>query len=158
DVRVVERGEKARLAEQLAEIEILLVRNLERDLLVDPGVFREVDRPEASAAQSPQDLVLSDDLPAEEHLRRSIAAHGRLTAGPDGNGRGQTARTRTIETQDRGNEAHTPAGRAAAGCAGRNTGHEERRQTQALWTSRARVFAVLRARCRREAAARDPLE
>src|SRR5262249_62155153 len=131
DVRVVERGEKARLAEQLAEIEILLVRNLERDLLVDPGVFREVDRPEASAAQSPQDLVLSDDLPAEEHLRRSIAAHGRLTAGPDGNGRGQTGRTRTIETQDTGNEEHTQAGRAPARAARPNTRATKRGQKHA---------------------------
>jgi hypothetical protein len=33
--------------EQLVEIEVLLsVRDLERDLLVEPGVFREIDRPE----------------------------------------------------------------------------------------------------------------
>src|SRR5205814_5960557 len=56
----------------VAEIEVLFVRDLERDLLVDPGVFREVDRPEASAADRLQDFVLADYLTAEEHPRASI--------------------------------------------------------------------------------------
>ena len=81
DVRVVQAGEQPRLAQQLAEVEALLVRDLERDFLVDPGVFGEVDRAEAAAADRRQDLVLADDLTAEEHRARSIAAGvGRLGA------------------------------------------------------------------------------
>src|SRR5262249_55416979 len=68
DVRMAEARKQPRLAEELAEVDALLVRNLERDLLVDPGVFGEVNRAEASAAQGRQDLVLPDDLTAEEHL------------------------------------------------------------------------------------------
>src|SRR5204863_5031198 len=67
DVRMIEAGEEARLPQQLAEIEVLLVRNFECDLLVDPGVFREVDRAETAAAKCREDLVLTDDLPSEEH-------------------------------------------------------------------------------------------
>ena len=62
-------GEQPRLAQQLAEVDALLVRDLERDFLVDPGVFREVHGAEAAAADRRQDLVLPDDLPAEEHPR-----------------------------------------------------------------------------------------
>ena len=51
DVRMTHRGEQPRLLEQLAEVEVLLVRNLERDLLVDPRVFGEVDGTEAAAAE-----------------------------------------------------------------------------------------------------------
>ena len=60
-------GEEARLAQQLAEIDALLVRDLERDFLVDPGVFGEVDGAEAAAADRRQHLVLADDLAAEKH-------------------------------------------------------------------------------------------
>ena len=67
---MVEAGEQPRLAQQLAEVDALLVRHLERDLLVDPGVFGEVDRAEAAAADRRQDLVLADDLTAEEHRAR----------------------------------------------------------------------------------------
>ena len=35
----------------LAEIEVLLVRNLDRDVLVDPGVFGEIHAAEAAAAE-----------------------------------------------------------------------------------------------------------
>ena len=69
DVRVVERREQPRLAQQLAEVEVLFVRDLERDLLVDPGVFREVDGAEAAAADRGQNLVFAQDLSAEEHAR-----------------------------------------------------------------------------------------
>ena len=65
---MVERGEQARLAQQLAEVEVLPVRNLDRDLLVDPGVFREVDGAEAAAAERREDAVLPEGLAAEEHL------------------------------------------------------------------------------------------
>jgi hypothetical protein len=64
---MVQCGEEARLAQELAEIQILLVRNLEGDLLVDPGVFRQVNRSEASAADRRQTLLLADDLTAEKH-------------------------------------------------------------------------------------------
>src|SRR5262245_49116667 len=67
DVRMIEAGEETRLPEQLAEIEVLLMRDFECDLLVDPGVFREVDRAETAAAKCREDLVLTDDLPTEEH-------------------------------------------------------------------------------------------
>src|SRR5581483_5664807 len=69
DVGMVQRGEEARLAEQLAEVRALAVGDLERNLLVNPGVLGEVDRAESAAADRRQDLVLADDLAAEEHAR-----------------------------------------------------------------------------------------
>src|SRR5204863_1752883 len=91
DIRMVERGQQARLPQQLAEVERLLVRNLERDFLVDPGVLREVDRAEAAAADRREDFVLADDLPEEKHPRGSITrtdtVAGRRLSGvgiPDG--------------------------------------------------------------------------
>ena len=68
DVRMAEAGEQARLAQQLAEVEVLPVRNLERDLLVDPRVFREIDAAKAAAAEGREDAVLPDGLSAKEHL------------------------------------------------------------------------------------------
>src|SRR5262249_27623159 len=41
--------------------------------LVDPGVFRQVDGAEPAAANRLENLVLADNLTAEEHPRRSIA-------------------------------------------------------------------------------------
>src|SRR5262249_60921621 len=67
DVRVIQARQEPWFTEELAEVEVLLVRNLERDLLVDPGVFREIDGPEASAANRLEDLVLPDQLSAEKH-------------------------------------------------------------------------------------------
>src|SRR5262247_4120053 len=64
DVGMIERREEPRLAQELAEVDALLVRNLERDLLVDPRVFREIDRAEPTAADRLQNLVLADDLTA----------------------------------------------------------------------------------------------
>src|SRR5204863_1365861 len=75
DVRVVEGGEQPRLAQQFAEIDALFVRDFERDFLVDPGVFREVNRSKAAAADRREDFVFADDLAAEEHPRPSIAQH-----------------------------------------------------------------------------------
>src|SRR5581483_3460530 len=69
DVRVIQTREEARLAQQLAEVDALFVRDLERDLLVDPGVFRQVDRAESAAADRRKYLVLPDDLTAEKHPR-----------------------------------------------------------------------------------------
>src|SRR5262249_43479646 len=73
DVRMIEACQEARLAQQLAEIDALLVRDLQRDFLVDPGVFRQVDGAEPAAANRLENLVLADNLTAEEHPRRSIA-------------------------------------------------------------------------------------
>ena len=60
DVRMAERRQQPRLAQQLAEVQVLPVRNLERDLLVDPGVFGEVDGAEPAAAERREDAVLAD--------------------------------------------------------------------------------------------------
>ena len=67
---MAERGEQARLAQQLAEVEVLAVRNLDRDFLVDPRVFREIDAAEPAAAKGREDAVLPDRLSAKEHLCR----------------------------------------------------------------------------------------
>ena len=74
DVGMVERGEQPRLAQQLAEVEVLPVRNLDRDLLVDPGVFGEVDGAEAAAAERRDDLVLAERLALEEQLQEYASA------------------------------------------------------------------------------------
>src|SRR6266540_2075168 len=67
DVGMIEAREQARLANELAEVEILPVRNLQGDFLVDPRVFGEINRAEAAAAKRHHDAVLADGLPAEEH-------------------------------------------------------------------------------------------
>src|SRR5436190_13015085 len=74
DVGMVERGEQSRFAEQFAEIEALLMRNLQRDFLVNPGVFGQVDRAEAAAADCGQNLVFANDLPTKKHRDGSIAS------------------------------------------------------------------------------------
>ena len=51
DVRMAHRRQQPRLLQHLAEVEMLLVRNLERDLLVDPGVFGQIDAAETAAAE-----------------------------------------------------------------------------------------------------------
>ena len=66
---MADAGEQARLAQQLAEVEVLPVRDLDRDLLVDPGVLREVDGAEAAAAERREDLVLAEGLASEEQWR-----------------------------------------------------------------------------------------
>ena len=74
DVGMIEAGEQARLAQQLAEVDALLVGNLQGNLLVDPGVFREVNRSKTATANRRQNLVLSNDLTAEKHL--CAVSHG----------------------------------------------------------------------------------
>ena len=69
DVGVADAGEQPRLAQQLAEVEALAVRHLDRDLLVDPGVVREVDGAESAAAERRDDLVLAERLAPEEQWR-----------------------------------------------------------------------------------------
>ena len=64
---MAQAGEQPRLAQQLAEVQVLAMRNLERDLLVDPGVFGQVDRAEAAAAERRDDAVLADGLAAKKH-------------------------------------------------------------------------------------------
>ena len=65
---MAEGGEQAGFAEQFAEVEVLAMRNLDRHLLVDPGVFREIDAAKAAAAKRGEDAVLPDCLSAKEHL------------------------------------------------------------------------------------------
>src|SRR4029077_15360082 len=69
DVRMTERGKKARLLQHLREIEVLLVRNLDGDLLVNPGVFGEKKAAEAAAAEGRKDSILPDRLTLQEHGR-----------------------------------------------------------------------------------------
>ena len=51
DVRMVQGGQQPRFFEHLDRVEVLFVRNLERDFLVDPCVFGEIDHTEATAAK-----------------------------------------------------------------------------------------------------------
>ena len=67
DVGMIDAGEEARLAEQLAEVEVLPVRDLDRDLFVDPGVLGEIHGAEPAAAERGEDLVLAEDLSLEQH-------------------------------------------------------------------------------------------
>ena len=67
---MAERGEEPRFADQLAEVEVLAMRNLDGDFLVDPGVFREIDAAETAAAKWREDAVFPDGLAAKEHLCR----------------------------------------------------------------------------------------
>ncbi len=69
DVRMAHRCQQTRLFEHLAEIEVLLVRDLEGDLLVNPGVLGQIDAAEAAAPKGRQNPVLPDGLAAEEHDR-----------------------------------------------------------------------------------------
>jgi hypothetical protein len=64
---MIERGEESRLAEQFAEIQPLAMRNLDGDPLVDPRVFRQIDRAEAAAAQGLDNAVLAESLASEDH-------------------------------------------------------------------------------------------
>jgi hypothetical protein len=66
DVGMADAGEQPRLPQQLAEVEALPVRNFDRDLLVDPGIVREVDRTKPTAAERRDDLVLSECLAPEQ--------------------------------------------------------------------------------------------
>src|SRR5262249_41968376 len=61
------RGEQPRLLQQLVEVAALTVRDLDRDLLVDPAVLGEEDGSESARAQVGEDLVFADCLTQEEH-------------------------------------------------------------------------------------------
>ena len=65
DVGMADGSEKAGFTQQLAEIESLPVRDLDRDLLVDPRVLCEVHGPEPAAAERTDDLVLPEYLAPE---------------------------------------------------------------------------------------------
>lgn len=67
DIGVTEAGEQSRFLEQLAEIDALAVWDLDGDLFVNPGVFRQIDRAEATAPDRREDLVFADFLTPEEH-------------------------------------------------------------------------------------------
>ena len=72
DVGVVEGGKQSWLPEELGEIEILLVRHLDRDIFVDPRVAREVHNTESATTQRGCDLVLPKSLTAKQHLVGSV--------------------------------------------------------------------------------------
>ena len=69
---MVERREQARLLEQVVGVAGLAVGDLDRDLLVDPGVAREEDRAEAAGAEVGEDLVFPDRLAEQEHGARAV--------------------------------------------------------------------------------------
>jgi hypothetical protein len=79
DVGMVEGGQKARLLQELVEVPALPMRDLDGDLLVDPGIFGQEDGAESAGAQIGKDLVLTNGLSQEEHVGspRSIASRGR---------------------------------------------------------------------------------
>ncbi len=62
---MADAGEEPGLPQQLAEVEALAMRNLDRDLLVDPGVLREVNGAESAAPERRDDLVLPETLASE---------------------------------------------------------------------------------------------
>src|SRR3989304_6064543 len=76
--------QKPRLAQQLVELAVLFVGDLDRELLVDPGVADEVDGAEASASQRLQNLVLAELLAEQEHVARGVTIT-RSSAGAGGN-------------------------------------------------------------------------
>jgi hypothetical protein len=67
DVGMAHRREEPWLLHELAEVEILLVRDLEGDFLVDPGVFSEVNRAETATPKRREDAVLTNQLTTKEH-------------------------------------------------------------------------------------------
>src|ERR1041385_4319449 len=67
DVWMVHRGEKARFLQHLGKIQVLLVRDLECDLLVDPLVFGKEHAAEAAAAERRKDSILPYGLALEKH-------------------------------------------------------------------------------------------
>src|SRR5687767_11378345 len=75
-----QRCEEARLLQQIAKIDVLPVRNLDGNLLVDPRVFGQVHGAEAATAKWREDFVLSNRLAAEEHGRSIQAPLGRIRA------------------------------------------------------------------------------
>src|SRR5690349_3523456 len=80
DVWMVHRGEKARLLQHLGKIQVLLVRDLECDLLVDPRIFGKEHAAEAAAAERRKDSVLPYGLALEKHVcgARSITVSVRV--------------------------------------------------------------------------------
>jgi hypothetical protein len=66
---MIHRREKPRFLQHLGKIEVLLVRHLDGDLLVNPGVFGEEDAAETAAAERRNDSVLADGLTLQEHGR-----------------------------------------------------------------------------------------
>ena len=59
---MVECRQQARFAQQFAEVQVLAVWDLQRDLLVDPRVFGQIDGAESTASQSGQDLVFPEGV------------------------------------------------------------------------------------------------
>ena len=59
---MVEGGQESGLSQELAEVQVLLVRDLDRDVLVDPRIASEVDGAEPATPEGRDDLVLPELL------------------------------------------------------------------------------------------------
>jgi hypothetical protein len=59
---MADAGEQPRLAQQFTKVEILAMRHLDGDALVDPRILREVNRTETTAPERREDLVLPEVL------------------------------------------------------------------------------------------------
>src|SRR5688500_10705523 len=82
------------------------MRNFDRDFLIDPGIFGEVNRAESATAEWREDLVLSNDLAAEKHWREYTACKesGSLEIAPDVSQNGNHRGCCRIGTQHAGAE------------------------------------------------------
>ena len=117
---MVERGEQPRLAQQFAEVEALPVRDLDGDALVDPCVFREIDRAEPAAAERLDDAVLAERLAAKHHSRKysSVPRFRRRIRAPELS-RGEVLQSRCVTAafhvpSSRRTRGRRPAGRRSA--------------------------------------------
>src|SRR5690606_27539754 len=72
DVRVVQRGQQARLTRQFTVVERLTMGNLPRDALVDPGVFGQIHGAETATAERLDDPVLAERLSTKHPRVESI--------------------------------------------------------------------------------------
>ncbi len=67
DILVVHRGQKPRFLQQITQLTALLVGDLDREFLIDPSIFDEIDRTEPSAAERLEDLILAELLTKKKH-------------------------------------------------------------------------------------------
>jgi hypothetical protein len=62
---MADAGEQPRLVEEFTEVQSLPMRDLDRDLLVDPGVLGQVNGAESAAPELRDDFVLAEGLAPE---------------------------------------------------------------------------------------------
>jgi hypothetical protein len=86
DVGMGDAREQTRLAQELAEIQILAMRNFDGDFLVDPRVLRQVYAAEPSAAEGRDDPVLAERLASEEQWETYEPDAARDRVGTDADG------------------------------------------------------------------------